>query len=191
MSEDAVLVSRICCGDMDAFEALYDKYKRPLYRAALAISGDHGAAEEILQDTFVRAYAAMGRVDTSMPLSPWLHRIVVNLSYNWASRNRQPAVRLDELFDRLLASPTASPEHVAESTELCEIVRQAVASLAVKQRVVVVLYYLQGLSMPEIAYALDCPVGTVKSRLHYACKALRQRLKGDRRLVGEVAYVTF
>jgi len=191
MSEDAELVLRICSGDLDAFETLYLKYKRQLYQAALAITGDHGAAEEILQDCFVRAYAAMGKVDTSVSLSPWLHRIVVNLSYNWTNQHRQWPLALDAVMDRLMAGPSASPELIAEGSELREIVREAVAALGFKQRVVIVLFYLQGFSLPEIANILNCPVGTVKSRLHYACKALRKKLSEDRRLIGEVAYGTF
>ena len=191
MSEDAKLVSRIRCGDLNAFEALYHKYKRPLYQTALAITGNQEAAEEILQDCFVRAYAAIGRVDASIPLSAWLHRIVINLSYNWANRNQQWPVALDSLIDRLIAGPAASPEYITEANELREFVRKAVASLSFKHRVVIVLFYLQGFSLLEIAYILNCPVGTVKSRLHYACRALRRRLSEERKLPGEVAYGTF
>ena len=78
-----------------------------------------------------------------------------------------------------------------EGTEVSDVVRDAVASLGFKQRAVIILFYLQGFSLAEIGYILDCPVGTVKSRLHYACKALRQRLGSDQRLAGEVAYGTF
>ena len=191
MSDDAELVLRIRAGDIDAFAALYEKYKRQLYRTALAITGDSGAAEEILQDGFVRAYLAMERVDASLSLAPWLYRIVVNLSYNWTNRNRHWPLDLEEWIDRLVAGSAASPEHEAEGNELRDIVWKAVASLGFKQRAVVVLFYLQGCSLAEIAHVLDCPVGTVKSRLHYANKALRQKLREDRRLAGEVAYGTF
>jgi RNA polymerase sigma-70 factor (ECF subfamily) len=190
MSEDAEFVSRILDGDITAFEALYHKYKRQLYQTALAITGDSGAAEEILQDSFVRAYAAIERVDASVSLAPWLHRIAVNLSYNWTNRHRRWPLDIDTWIDRLIAGPAASPEHAAEGSELRDVVLEAVASLGFKQRAVIVLFYLQGFSLSEIAYVLDCPVGTVKSRLHYACKALRQKLRSDRRLSGEVAYGT-
>ena len=189
VSEDAGLVSRICCGDLGAFEFLYRKYRSRLYRTALAITGDHGAAEEILQDGFVRAYAAMGKVDGYASLSPWLHRIAVNLSCNWAKRHRQWLLPLDTWLDRLVV-PAFSPEHAAETVELSEIVREALARLGHNQRVVIALFYVQGFSLSEIAYILDCPVGTVKSRLHYACQALRKRLKEDKRLTGEVVYGT-
>ena len=188
-SEDAGLVARIRRGDLDAFEFLYRKYRTRLYRTALAITGDRGAAEEILQDAFVRAYAAMGKVDGCASLSPWLHRIVVNLSCNWSRRNRQWWVPLDTWMDRL-AVPALLPEHTAEAIELGEIVREALGRLSFDQRAVIALYYVQGFSLLEIAYILDCPVGTVKSRLHYACQALRKRLKEDKRLTGEVVYGT-
>lgn len=187
MSEDAALVSRIRSGDLGAFELLYHKYSSRLYRTALAITGDRGAAEEILQDAFVRAYGAMGRADGSVSLSPWLHRIVVNLSCNWARRNRHQLLALDTWLDRLMG-PAVSVEHAAESIELSEIVREALAGLGVNQRAVLVLFYVLGFSLSEIAGILDCPVGTVKSRLHYACKALRKKLNEDRRLMGEVVY---
>ena len=190
MSEDAKLVSRIQGGDLQAFEALYHKYERRLYHAALAISGDSGAAEEILQDTFVRAYGAMDRVDASVSLAPWLHRIVINLSYNWTNRHRHWPLDIDLWVDRLIAGPGVSPEREVEGGELRDVVQEALASLGFKQRAVIVLFYLQGFSLAEIAYVLDCPVGTVKSRLHYACKALRQKLSRDRRLAGEVVYGT-
>jgi RNA polymerase sigma-70 factor (ECF subfamily) len=191
VSEDAELVSRICCGDLDAFQTLYRKYRTALYRTALAITGDRGAAEEVLQDCFVRAYAAMGGVDTSTSLSPWLHRIVINLSCNWKQQNRQWPLALEEWVDRLLPAPVDGPEHQAEGNEVREIVRQAIGSLSLKQRAVIVLFYLQGFKLSEIAYILDCPIGTVKSRLYYACRALRKRLREDRRVAGEVAYGTY
>jgi RNA polymerase sigma-70 factor (ECF subfamily) len=190
MAEDAELVARILEGDLKSFEALYLTYTRPVYHTALAISGDSGAAEEILQDTFVRAHRAMSRVDASVSLAPWLHRIAVNLSYNWTHRHRHWALDIDAWVERLIAGPAASPERAAEGTELQEVVREALATLGFKHRTVLVLFYLQGFNLAEIAYIMDCPVGTVKSRLHYACKSLRKQLRADDRLAGEVAYGT-
>jgi len=190
MGEDAQLVTQIRGGDLDAFEALYHKYKRSLYHTALAITGNAGAAEEALQDCFVRAYAAIERVDASHPLAPWLHRIIVNLSYNWIGRTQRWPLSLDAFVDRLLCGPASCPEHCAEADELRSIVRDAVGSLSLKQRSVVVLFYFQGFTLAETAYILDCPVGTVKSRLHRASQALRSQLLEDRRLASELAYAT-
>ncbi len=188
MLGDGELVSRIRAGDLDAFEILYHKYKEQLYRTALAITSDRGAAEEIVQDCFLRAYDNIDRVDGRSSLRPWLHRIIVNLSYNWAAKRRLRLISLEDVFDRLLPVSHNSPERVFQKEELLGVVYDAIRSLSMPQRVVVVLFYLQGFSLAEIAYVMDCPVGTVKSRLHNARKALRKRLMADLRIPREAAY---
>jgi len=188
MLDDVELVPRIQEGDLDAFETLYHKYKNELYRTALAITRDRGAAEELLQDCFLRAYDHMDRVDGCSSLRPWLHRIIVNLSYNWAAKKRLRLIFLEDVFDRLLVVPRTSPERAFEREELLLVVDEAVRSLSMPQRAVVILFHLQGFSLAEIAYVLDCPVGTVKSRLHNARKALRQRLISDSRVSSEAAF---
>jgi RNA polymerase sigma-70 factor (ECF subfamily) len=187
--EDVGLVTRIRGGDAVAFELLYDKYKRPLYQTALAITGDRGAAEDVVQDCFVRAYRAMDRVVALGSLSPWLHRIVVNLSCSRSSRDRRWLTTLDAWLERI-AAPGPPPDQAAEQVEVSEIVRQALDGLNAKQRAVIVLFYVQGFSLADLAFILNCPVGTVKSRLHYACKAFRERLREDKRLAGEIIYGT-
>jgi len=188
MLDDGELVPRIQAGDLRAFETLYRKYKDELYRTALGITRDRGAAEELLQDCFLRVYDNIDRVDGYSSLRPWLHRIIVNLSYNWAAKKRLRLVAFDEAFDRFLSVPRSSPERAYERRQVIEVVDEAIKTLAMPQRVVVVLFYLQGFSLAEIAYVLDCPVGTVKSRLHNARKALKRRLQGDSRISRELAY---
>jgi len=188
MLADGELVSRIRAGDLDAFETLYHKYKEQLYRTALAITNDRGAAEEILQDCFLRAYDHIDRVDGRSSLRPWLHRIIVNLSYNWAAKRRLRLMSLEHVFGRLLMTSYGSPERAFQREELLSIVYDAVRSLSMPQRVVIVLFYLQGLSLAEIAYVVDSPVGTVKSRLHNARKALRKKLVADSGISKEAAY---
>jgi RNA polymerase sigma-70 factor (ECF subfamily) len=188
MLDDGELVARIREGDLDAFETLYRRYKDELYRTALAITRDRGAAEELLQDCFLRAYDHMDRVDGYASLRPWLHRIVVNLSYNWSAKRRLRLISIEDVFDRLLMVPRTSPERAFEREELLQVVDEALRSLSMRQRVVVVLFYLQGFSLAEIAYVLDCPVGTVKSRLHNARRVLRQELMADARISREAAF---
>lgn len=188
MLDDGQLVPRIQGGDLGAFEALYRKYKDELYRTALGITRDRGAAEELLQDCFLRVYHHIDSVDGCSSLRPWLHRIIVNLSYNWAAKKRLRLVSLDDVFDRLLSVPLSSPERALEREQVVEAVDEALRILAMPQRVVVVLFYLQGFSLAEIAYVLDCPLGTVKSRLHNARKVLRRRLQADSRISRELAY---
>ncbi len=182
MPDDGVLIERVLLGDLQAFEELYNRYRRPVFQTALAITHDREASEEILQDCFVRAYKHLGRVDTSLPLSPWLHRIVVNLSYNWATRRKSFLVSLEDGLEQLATAARHLPERVAERREMQQIVQEAIAELPFNHRVVIVLHFLQGFSLAEIAYILDCPEGTVKSRLHYGCKKLRTRLGRERLL---------
>lgn len=186
--DDSELIPRVREGDLAAFEALYNKYKGPVYRTALAITRDRSAAEDILQECFVRFYAHIDKVDTARPLSPWIHRIAVNLSYNWVAKRRRWFPALGEVMEQFAGDRPSSPEHMLEREELQRIIQEAIHSLSFAQRVVVVLFYLNGFSLEEIAYILDCPVGTVKSRLHYARQNLRRKLEADKRLPAGVAY---
>jgi len=193
MEEDNELICRIRAGDTSAFEALYNKYKIPLYRTALAITKDPQMAEEILQDCFLRVYRYLDRVNGNYPLAPWLHRITVNLCYNRLERKRLWSVPLEEVVSFLRVDARLLPENRLERQELRRLVREHIARLGPKYRAVLVLYYLQGFSQKEIANILDCPVGTVKSRLHYACQKLRTSLeeelyRREQTAGGEVAY---
>jgi RNA polymerase sigma-70 factor (ECF subfamily) len=186
--KDDELIPRVRRGDLAAFEALYDKYKGQVYRTALAITRDQGAAEDILQECFVRIYAHIDKIDVSRPLSPWIHRIAVNLSYNWVTKRRRWFPSLGEVVEQFVGDHHSSPEHILEREELQRIVQEAIHSLSFAQRVVIVLFYLNGFSLEEIAYILDCPVGTVKSRLYYGRQNLRRKLGADERLPAGLAY---
>ena len=176
MLEDDELLAQIRRGDLQAFEALYDKYKGQVYRTALAIAGDSSAAEDILQDCFLRLHANIDRIDGSVPISPWLHRVTVNLAYNLVARRKRIVGSLDSGAD-YLAGAAVPLERVAERSEVRDRVQTAIDSLSFQQRAVVVLFYLAEFSLEEIAYILNCPVGTVKSRLHYARNKLRSQLQ--------------
>ncbi len=188
LSEDGQLISQIRQGNTLALKALYEKYKVQVYRTALAITCNREAAEDILQDCFLKVYTHADKLDSSLPLSPWLHRVAVNLSYNWLNRNRRWLQPLEEVIDQLITPHRTSPEAAFEMRELQQVVQDAIASLPFAHRVVVVLFYLNGFSLNEIAYILDCPVGTVKSRLHYARQSLSRKLERARQLSPEIAY---
>jgi len=185
---DAELISRVRRGDLRAFEALYDKYKREVYQTALAITRDRNAAEEILQDCFMRTYSNIHKLNGEGSIAPWLHRVTVNLSYSWGARRRPFLLCLEDLVDRVIAPSGSSPEGQAERKEIQEVVQEAIDCLSPKHRAVIVLYYLHGFGLAEIAYILNCPVGTVKSRLHYACRNLERRLREDQRMSAGWAY---
>ena len=162
--EDIGLVTRIRSGDMAAFERLYDKYKRSLYQTALAITGDGGAAEEVMQDCFVRAHRAMGRVVASGSLSPWLHRIVVNACLDRLRRAKaRPTAPLEDVYP--VADRTAQ-------VETAIMVQRALMRLPVEQRAAVVAVDMQGYSIADTARLLGVAEGTVKSR----CARARVRL---------------
>jgi RNA polymerase sigma-70 factor (ECF subfamily) len=169
-------------GDLGAFESLYEMYKGPIYRTALAITSDRSAAEEILQDTFLRAFKHLDNIREGVSLSPWLYRIAVNLAYDWTARRSRGSVALESVIERLIAPMSASPEHKVEQRELYSLVYEALEKLEFKQRATLVLFYLHDFSLVEVAEIMDCPVGTVKSRLHYARENLRRELLADQRL---------
>jgi len=179
--EDQRLIDRVRAGDLSALGALYDKHRLLVFHTALAITRDRPAAEDILQECFLRLNAHAARLDGALPLAPWLYRVTVNLSYTWLTRDARRQISLEgflDHLDRLVAPTWAAPEHQVEARDVRESIQHAVEGLPFNQRVVVILHYLSGLDLKEIAYILDCPVGTVKSRLHHGRAALRAQLAG-------------
>ncbi len=163
-------------GDIVAFDALFYRYRDGIYRLGLAITKDPSYAEEIVVDTFARAHRALARLEPDASLRPWLYRVAVNLSYNRRPRKGVVLSSLDDAVEEATANEDGSPSHVAEQAELRRFVLGAVDELGPKHRLVVVLHYLNGLNLTEIAEVVGCPVGTVKSRLHYALRRLRTHL---------------
>jgi RNA polymerase sigma-70 factor (ECF subfamily) len=192
--DDASLVARVIAGDRSGFEALYQRHHVTLYRTALAITHERSVAEELLQEAFLRAFRHIRRVDLApgVSLKPWLHRIIINLAYDWSARQRAPVRSLDSVVDRLVMRASVSPERQAEQREVEHMVGEAIAALPIKQRIVVILYYLHDMDLDEIAITLNLPPGTVKSRLYYGRARLRSRLEADLRLPGslELSYAT-
>ncbi|MFQ5857996.1 MAG: RNA polymerase sigma factor [Anaerolineae bacterium] len=187
-SEEAQWIARAKEGDTGAFEALYELHKGSIYRTALAITRDRVAAEEILQDCFLRAFRHIDSVRDDGPIAPWLHRIAINLSYTWVTKQARWLISLEEAVDRLVAAPRSSPEHAMEQSELQQVVLEAIDRLEFHQRATIILFYLEEFSLAEIAEMMDCPVGTVKSRLYYGREKLREALLADQRLPRAIAY---
>ncbi len=179
---DQHLIAQIRDGDLSALGALYDKYRLLVFHTALAITRDPPAAEDILQECFLRLHAHAGRIDGALPLAPWLYRVTVNLGYTWVARDARRQISLEGLLDhldRLMTPARAAPEHQAETRDLQESVQRAVERLPFNQRTAIILHYLGGLDLKEIAYILDCPVGTIKSRLHHGRETLRAQLASE------------
>ncbi len=176
------LVERMQSGDFDAFEEFFHTYKRPVYMTALAITRDPFLAEEILQDCFVKAYRVRDRLRRDCSPLPWLQRVTTNLCYSRISRRRRTfAEPLTDLIGNIVADLTARPDQVAESREIIEVLQRGIDALPPKQQTAIILYYLHGYSLAESAEIANCNVGTMKSRLHYALKALRSLLPVERR----------
>lgn len=183
-TEDAALLRRMQSDDLDGFEAFFERYRTSIYRTAYGLTGDPQAAEEVLQDTFARAYLRRHVLRPDVSPLPWLHRVALNLCYSRLGRRRLPSEPIGETVVGLVRDLAIEPAEHAEQQELRRIVRDGIARLPPKHQAVVVLYYLHGLSLQETAELLDVRLGTVKSRLHYALRALREWLEGDRRFGG-------
>ena len=174
--KDRELVLAARAGDDRAFDALFYRYRDGIFRLALAITKDPSHAEEIVVDTFARAYRAIDRLEPDDSLRPWLYRVAVNLSYNRWQRRAVVIGSLDDELDEPAASDEGSPSALAEQAELRRVVLECVDRLGPKHKVVIVLHYLNGLNLAEIAEVVEAPIGTVKSRLHYALRHLRAHL---------------
>lgn len=177
---DAQLIQRLCDGDLSALGSLYDRYRLLVFHTALAITRDRQSAEDILQECFLKLNTYARRIDLSLPLEPWLYRVTVNLAYTWVSRRSRWLTSIEAVIDRLVAPARTNSEYQAELSELQTVIQQSIDELPSAQRLTVILYYLNDLSLKEISYILDCPVGTVKSRLHYGREHLKHCLAAYR-----------
>ncbi len=181
------LVERAKAGDRPAFGQLVEAYQDKIYGYASRMLGDPDEAEDVAQETFVRAYRSLPHFRGAASFHTWLYRIASNLAIDVARRNRRQSTgnfSLDEPleseegdYEREIADESGSPEQLAARREMQELVRQAVAELPEKLRAVVVLYELQGESYEDIAEILGCPLGTVKSRLFNARSQLKDMLE--------------
>jgi len=169
----------------ERFELIVDDYQRRLYGFALRMTGNREDAEEIVQDSFVRAFRALGKMTDDarreLRLQPWLYTITLNVTRNRLRSKRPTNVALDSLADpdALLNNTQEGPEQpeavVERGTDL-ELVEQALLQLPMHLRAAATLRFIEGRSHPEIAEILDQPIGTVKSHVHRAVRILRRIL---------------
>jgi len=185
---DGELIQQLQNADLEALGLLFERHRARVYHTALAIVRDPEAAEDILQDCFLKVYVNAKRIDPNRPLAPWLYRVTVNLSYTWLSRRNGRRTPFDDAIDNVISPMRQAPDRLAEQTETRQKVRRAIGDLSLDQRVVVVLYYLNGLGLQDIAEILDLPVGTVKSRLYYARENLRSKLGANTSWLSEGAH---
>jgi RNA polymerase sigma-70 factor (ECF subfamily) len=174
--EDAALVRKAQQGDMDAFEDLVRRYQHRIYAVCRRLTGAHQSADDLAQETFIKAYLALARFDAQWPLYPWLRKIAVNSGLNYLkTRGRERPIEDGSLGDRRAPAAARSddPEERLERAEFQARLDWAVESLPADQKSVFVLRFHESLSYEEISRTLDLPLGTVMSRLNRA----RQKLK--------------
>jgi len=164
-------------GDSAAWETLMREHQQAVFRLAYLLLGDADDAEDVAQETFIRAYRALERFDASRPMRPWLLRIASNLASN---RRRSLGRYFGALQRLILLDPEAraaargeSPRETGPSAEDAHTLWQAVRRLGQPDQEIIYLRYFLDLSEAETATALTIPPGTVKSRTHRALQKLR------------------
>jgi len=187
------LITRSQNGDMDSFEELIVRYERRVYSIAFRFMGNQEDASDLAQEAFLKAYQAIKNFRQEASFSTWICRIVSNVCRDQLRKaKRTIQSSLDEevwLEEGTVTkqfkdnSPTA--EQVYERKELKEYLQGLIDNLNPEYRMVVVLRDIQGYSYEEIAEMLDCSLGTVKSRLNRARKALREQINSDGHERGE------
>lgn len=180
VEDDVALVRRAAAGARPAFAELVRRHQGKVRGLLLRLCGDRTLADDLAQEVFLRAYRGLCGFEGRASFGTWLYRISYNAYLNHNTRVRKFS-SLPEGYD----TATAAPEDAlsAPRADLRRDLEGAVAQLPERYRGVVVLYYLQDLSYPEIAEILELPLGTVKTHLHRAKRLLRTRLDGaDARL---------
>jgi RNA polymerase sigma-70 factor (ECF subfamily) len=184
---DALLVQRAKTGDIKAFEELFNKYQKPIYNMLLRMLRSSDDASDLTQDTFIKAYRALGSLREEAIFYPWLRQIAVNLARNqWKRAGRVRISSLDETqstdegeeMTRELPDWSGNPEDLAQNEELRARVEQAISTLSEDHRAVITLHHLEGMPVTDIAQLLNISVGTVKSRLSRARDQLHRKLSG-------------
>jgi RNA polymerase sigma-70 factor (ECF subfamily) len=182
--QDERLVSRCQAGDIQAFGVLVEKYKQRAYYTALGLTGSHDEAWDISQEAFVRAYRAIAGFQAERSgFFTWYYQILRNLCFNFLRDRAKRARPFSEVVtpeDSLqnIADEGSNPAVIAERNELKNAVWKAINSLKDDDREIILLRDFQDLSYKEIAATLNCPIGTVMSRLFNARKQLREKLEG-------------
>lgn len=182
---DKILVERVQNGEVDAFDHLIRKYRERVFAVIYNMTGNREDAADLAQDSFIKAFSSIKRFRGKSSFYTWLYRIAVNttLSHLKSSRSKRffsfenihDELSGNEIFENLVSKTGA--ERGTLLNELQEKLNDALQTLSVKHRTVIVLFEIEGLSHTEIANILKTSEGTVRSRLHYAKQQLQSILK--------------
>ncbi|MDO7908745.1 RNA polymerase sigma factor SigW [Paenibacillus sp. JX-17] len=178
------LVKLVLKGDQRAFAELVELYKDKIFHLAYRMLNNRHEAEDMVQETFLRVYRNLEKYDHTQKFSTWIYRIGTNLCID-RLRRRKPTYSLDaEMNDQegmdgysLLPSDDRTPETEALLSETQGTIRDAMESLPDKYKTIMILRYLQDLSLQEISDVLDMPVTTIKTRVHRGREFLRKKLE--------------
>ena len=182
-ASDQKLVERVQKGDNGAFDLLVLKYQHKIVNLVMRYVRDPELAQDITQEAFIRAYRALPRFRGESAFYTWMYRIAVNTAKNYlaAQRRRPMELELDmqdpeqyELHAKL--KETDTPEGITLSNELLEIVENAIGALPEDLQTAIILRELEGMSYEEIAQTMECPVGTVRSRIFRARDAISNKV---------------
>jgi RNA polymerase sigma-70 factor (ECF subfamily) len=181
---DLELVRRVQRGERGAFDLLVLRYQHKVVKLVARLLRDPAEAEDVAQEAFVKAYRAIGSFRGDSAFYTWLYRIAVNTARNtMASRQRRPVDYEADLSESQQSAVESrmrhvdTPEAVALTDEIHRTVNRAVEELPEDLRTAIILREIEGLSYEEIAEAMDCPVGTVRSRIFRAREAIDRDLK--------------
>jgi RNA polymerase sigma-70 factor (ECF subfamily) len=182
---DAELVARVQRGDKRAFDLLVLKYERKIFRLLARIIHNPSEIEDVAQEAFIKAYRALPQFRGDSAFYTWLYRIAINTARNWlAASGRRPsapqAIETEEgeTFNEIdNLTDIATPESMVASREIAETVNAAIEELPEELRNAIVLREIEGMSYEDIAQSMDCPVGTVRSRIFRAREAIAARLR--------------
>ena len=181
---DQMLVERVQKGDKRAFDLLINKYQHRIVSLVSRYVGDQADAMDVAQEAFIKAYRAIDRFRGDSAFYTWLYRIAINTAKNHlvASSRRPPGDDVDAQEAEQFGADSglkeyATPERMALSSELATTIQAAIDELPEELRTAIVLRELDGLSYEEIAAAMDCPIGTVRSRIFRARDAIDRRIR--------------
>lgn len=178
-SEQQMLVARILGGDSEAFTIIVDQYGALMLRTAMLIMGDRDIAEDVVQDALIQAWHHLPDLRQAEALRPWLMRIVVNQCISLKRRLARSAAFMHQA---LLEQESDLAAHVADDykgrMELHWDLARAIEGLPIKQRVVILLHYYNGMTLPEMSQALRTSENTLKKRIQAALSNLRHMMSG-------------
>ncbi|MGI9310225.1 MAG: RNA polymerase sigma factor RpoE [bacterium] len=180
---DDALVARVRGGDKQAFNLLVSKYQYRIRGLVGRLISDSAEQEDVVQEAFIKAYRAIGRFRGDSAFYTWLYRIAVNTAKNHlAQASRRPPTQDIDVGDGALGRmptrliETNTPDAVLHNDELVAAIRRAIAELPAELRQAITLRELEGLRYEDIAAVMDCPVGTVRSRIFRAREAIQQAM---------------